>query len=280
MMNITRLLREALPNYVSLRYAPSFQQPQPREVIGAPTRGIPPNFLPAFVVPEAIGEEEEQALLAFTEPWFSRLPYNDGHMDSLIHHFKEFYRSYREIAGDTADNGSNSTHEEVDEKTAALARTALRRCRKLASEYLENIPLDDRVHFLRLNSNGFIRAHVDESRNSSGIVAGLSLGSARVMTLTHPKHPGERAELLLAPRAFYALIGTARYEWEHSVDWSEDGTEHLERVRGNLLMEGTPVTFDGRETQHKRGERTAVIFRGVSPIELLLTKMRMKRAAT
>ncbi|RNF04804.1 alkylated DNA repair protein alkB like protein 7 [Trypanosoma conorhini] len=279
MMRLTRSLRATPPKYVSLRYAPSFRLPQPSEVVGVATKRIPPDCVPAFVVPEVIDAAEEQALLALAAPWFARLPYNDGHMDSLIHHFKEFYRPYRELVGEAAGDVNRSCCDALDEATLTLARNALRRCRKLASEYLVNIPLDDRVHFLRLSGSGFIRAHVDDSRNSSGIVAGLCLSSARVMTLTHPKHPGERLELLLAPRAFYVLIGSARYEWEHSVDWETDDPEHLRRVRGELLAEGNPVVFDGKETPHRREERTAIIFRGVPPMQLLLSKMQKKHPA-
>ncbi|ORC86988.1 alkylated DNA repair protein alkB like protein 7 [Trypanosoma theileri] len=270
---------EKLSSYVSLRYAPSFRQPQPSEVVGVSTKLIPSDCVPAFVIPNVITEREEKALLSLVEPWFARLPYNDGHADSLIHHFKEFYRSYKGLVGDAASEVKGNTCETRNgEKDFQLCHTALKKCRGLAAEYLSNIPLDDRVHFLRLSGNGFIRAHVDESRNSSGIIAGVCLGSARVMTLTHPKYPGERVELMLAPRCFYILIGTARYEWEHSTDWVEDDAEHLERARGRRVVEGTPLIFDGKETEFRRGERTAVIFRGVSPMELLLSRSGRGRA--
>ncbi|KAH9600295.1 hypothetical protein LSM04_002856 [Trypanosoma melophagium] len=277
-MKRVRVLYEKLSSYVSLRYAPSFRQPQPCEVVGVSTKLIPPDCVPAFVIPNVITEKEERALLSLVEPWFTRLPYNDGHADSLIHHFKEFYRSYKELMGDAASETNGQTGEMPNEKkNLQLSRDALQRCRGLASEYLTKIPLDDRVHFLRLSGNGFIRAHVDESRNSSGIIAGLCLGSARVMALTHPKYPKERVELMLAPRCFYILIGTARYDWEHSTDWIEDDAEHLGRASGRTVVEGTPLTFDGKETEFKRGERTAIIFRGVSPMELLLSKARLER---
>lgn len=270
--------RGKVSTHVSFRYAPSFRQPQPHEVVGVPAALIPRDCVPAFVLPGAVGEEEEKALLALTEPWFARLPYNDGHVDSLIHHFKEFYRSYEKLLKDASGRESDSYYGNLDAETIRASSTALKKCRDLASQYLVNIPLDDRVHFLRLSSGGFIRAHVDDSRNSSGIIAGLSLGSARVMSLTHPKHPGERVELLLEPRSLYVLIGAARYEWEHSTDWVRDDDEHLERVRGGPTVEETPITFDGKQTHYKRTERTAVIFRGVSPMDLLLSKIQKKQA--
>lgn len=270
------VLRGKVPTHVSFRYAPSFRQPQPHEIIGIPSKFVPSDCVPAFVIPEAINENEEKALLALTKPWFDRLPYNDGHMDSLIHHFKEFYRSYKELMQDSSNKEGDDLYKDNDKETIKTSRGALRKCREIASAFIVDIPLDDRVHFLQLSSNGFIRAHADDSRNSSSIIAGLSLGSARVMSLTHPRHLGERVELFLEPRSLYILIGKARYEWEHSTDWVEDDSEHLQRLRGRLLVEDTPIIFDGKETPYKRKERTAVIFRGVPPISLLLHKIQQK----
>jgi hypothetical protein len=131
------------------------------------------------------------------------------------------------------------------------------------------------VHFLQLHGDGFIRAHVDESRNSSGIVAGLCLGSARVMTLTNKQFPGVKVELLLAPRAIYCLTGRARYEWEHSVDWTADDEEHILRAKGSIVACGSEVFFESKPTGFLRSTRFAMIFRGISPMELLMHRTKM-----
>ncbi|CBH18152.1 2OG-Fe(II) oxygenase superfamily, putative [Trypanosoma equiperdum] len=263
----------ALIRYVSFRHAPKFRQPRPEEVIGLPVKETPPHCVPAFVLPDFINEAEERALLALTEPWFSRLPCNEGHMDALIHHYKEFYRSYKGLMEGEGACGSC-------EDGCRHVRRALERCWSAASGYVPATPLDDRVHFLRLSECGFIRAHADDTRNSSGIIAGLCLGSARVMTLTHPDHAGQRVELMLAPRAFYVLMGAARYKWEHSVDWIRDDDEHIERVRGRVPPGERSLVFDGKETEFRRGERTAIIFRGVSPLELLKHKTLERKGHT
>ncbi|RNE98333.1 alkylated DNA repair protein alkB like protein 7 [Trypanosoma rangeli] len=138
-MKLARSLWATLPKYMSLRHAPSFRQSKPCEVIGVATRLIPPECVPAFVVSEVIDDVEEQALLTFTAPWFSRLAYNDGHMDSLIHHFRECYRPYREIVGNAAGDANHSGCDVLDEGVMTLARNALRRCRKIVSEYLVSI---------------------------------------------------------------------------------------------------------------------------------------------
>nr|CCC95712.1 unnamed protein product [Trypanosoma congolense IL3000] len=274
-MRKSLLALEKLTRYVSFRYAPKFRQPRPDELVGVPSAQTPPDCVPAFVIPDFISETEERAILAVVEPWFSRLPYNDGHVDALIHNYKEFYRSYRELAGESGSCGPQQA-EGANENVRCM-REALGRCRSLAAEYVPAVPIGDRVHFLRLSGDGFIRAHADDTRNSSGIIAGLCLGSARVMTLTHPNHPGQRIELMLAPRAFYVLTGAARYKWEHSTDWVEDTCEHDGGARNKEVAEGTPLIFDGRRTEFVRGERTAVIFRGVSPMELFKLKVLQRR---
>ncbi|KAG5500605.1 hypothetical protein JKF63_03701 [Porcisia hertigi] len=269
----------ASQSLLSMRQAPSFVQPPAEEAIGKDVKATPTNWVTAYVLPEVITEQEEQALLGFSEPWFERLSYNDGHMDGLIHHYKEFYRSYAAItqAAKTGnDAGLNMPHANLD-VDLPLVSQALARAHHLAQTYLPRIPIDDRMHFLRLAGSGFIRAHVDETRNSSGIVAGLCLGAGRVMTLTHPKHPGERVELMLAPRCIYILIGRARYEWEHSIDWVEDDDEHIRRIHESRAVEGTPINFDGAETPYRRFDRTVIIFRGLSPMTLLAGRMQQRR---
>lgn len=232
----------------------------------------------AYVLPEVISPAEEQALLQWTQPWFARVPFNDGHIDGLIHHYKEFYRSFADLSKMTAGSNAGDVCTPAGDSTAdlALVRAALSRAQKLAQDYLPRIAIDDRVHFLRLSGSGFIRSHVDENRNSSGIIAGLCLNAARVMTLTHPEHPGEVVELLLAPRCFYVMIGHARYSWEHSVDWVRDDDEHIRRVQQSLVVEGTPVVFDGATTPYCRLDRTAIIFRGISPMHLLAQRMHQR----
>jgi len=240
---------------------------------------LPKNWVTAYVLPEVISPAEEQALLQFACPWFERLPYNDGHVDGLIHHYKEFYRSYRDLMAMAAGSSADGSCTPAGDLAAdlPLVQAALARTQKIAQDYLPRITLDDRVHFLRLSGSGFIRSHVDENRNSSGIIAGLCLNAARVMTLTHPEHPGEEVELLLAPRCLYIMIGHARYTWEHSVDWVKDDDEHVRRVQQSLLVEGTPITFDGAPTPYSRFDRTAVIFRGISPMHLLAQRMQRQR---
>ncbi|CAM39822.1 conserved hypothetical protein [Leishmania braziliensis MHOM/BR/75/M2904] len=265
---------------LSMRGAPSFVHPPAEEAIGKDVKATPANWVTAYVLPEVITEPEEQALLDFSEPWFKRLSYNDGHMDGLIHHYKEFYRSYATIM-QTAETGNDpglSTSHANLETDLSLVSGALARVHNLAQVYLPRIPIDDRVHFLRLAGSGFIRAHADETRNSAGIVAGLCLNAGRVMTLTHPKHPGEHVELMLAPRCFYILLGRARYDWEHSVDWVCDDDEHIRRIQKSIVVEGTPIRFDGAETPYRRFDRTAIIFRGISPMALLARRMHERRS--
>lgn len=270
---------------VSFAGAPGFVQAH-KSTIGKPPAEVPENEIQAYVIPEVVTREEEVALLKFTSQWFERLPFADGHMDSLIHHYKEFYRPYDAMMNDDSffdypresgevAAGSSLMLEAQREHEMHLVRGALARCRKQAQDHLPFIPLQNRVHFLQLHGDGFIRAHVDENRNSSGIVAGVTIGSARVMTLTCNRFPGKKVELLLAPRSFYILCGHARHYWEHSVDWTEDDEEHIKRIQKSHVADGSEVLFDGKPSGFTRGVRSAMIFRGVSPMELLMHKMKV-----
>jgi hypothetical protein len=262
---------------VSFQAALGFSQ-APKSTIGMAPKDVPETTVQCYVLPEVISVEEECALIDFTSPWFDRLPYGDGHVDGLIHHYKEFYRPFTGLMTDdkffeetasartmmsSASHGavgkSSLLQESVEESRMQGVRSALSMCRRLSRDHLPYIPVQDRVHFLQLHGDGFIRAHVDESRNSSGIVAGLTLGSGRVMSLTNKRFPGKRVDLLLAPRSFYILCGAARHEWEHSVDWTVDDDEHLQRAKKSHVAEGSPVLFEGKPTGFTRGLRTAVI---------------------
>ncbi|CUG87917.1 2OG-Fe(II) oxygenase, putative [Bodo saltans] len=292
-------------HFVSFQAAPGFSQ-APKSTIGKAPKDVPETTVQCYVIPEVVTAEEERALIDFTSPWFDRLPYGDGHVDGLIHHYKEFYRPFTGLmtddsyfeetasarkmvaassntssspSGRTIEGRSSLLQESVEESRMQCVRSALAMCRRISTEHLPFIPVQERVHFLQLHGDGFIRAHTDESRNSSGIVAGLTLGSGRVMSLTHKRFPGKRIDLLLAPRSFYVLCGAARHEWEHSVDWTVDDDEHLQRAMKSHVAEGSPVLFEGKPTGFTRGMRTAVIFRGLSPMDLLMQRMKEKEAA-
>lgn len=311
----------ALPaSLVSFRRAPGFQQAPP-EMLRGSTRSIPATSLPCYCLPSVITPQEEAALLLLTSRLFDRLPFADGHVDSLIHHYKEFYRSGAELLDPSGQGladidaallaaapppllaaadlaalrgvGAAVPGPALDAAACecrAVVRAALARCTALAQAHCPHIPLQDRVHCLQLHTTGFIRAHADEARNSSGIVAGLTLGTARVMTLTHPRHSGAAVDLLLAPRSLYLLCGTARTEWEHSVDWEADDADHAARAaravpfappeEARSATDPTrPVLFDGVPSGFFRGTRAALIWRGVSPMELLMRRMEARRAA-
>ncbi len=268
------MLRRALPRLcagplVSFAGAEGFTQ-APREALLAAREPRPGSEVPAYVVPDFITEAEEAALQRYTGVLFAPLDFAAGHYDALIHRYKEFYRPLPELLHPEhclAEMAAAmpGAPEAAVEQQRGLAKAALERCRDRAQAFTPAVPLQPRVHFLQLEGSGFIRAHADEQRNSSQIVAGLTLGSARVMTLTHPQHPGREVELLLAPRSMYVLAGSARNDWLHSVDWTSDASPEP--------ADGSEITFAGRPTGLHRGLRTAVIFRGLSPMELFISRM-------
>jgi hypothetical protein len=260
---------------VSFASAPGFSQAAKSALVTRSGADLPFEQVPVYVVPEFISQSEEQALLKWTSAMFERLPFATGHYDELIEHYKEFYRPWRILTDPKLGlvelddlPGVNNDEERANHKRQILE--ALQRCRNEAQTFVPATPLQDRVHFLQLESHGFIRAHADEQRNSSALVAGLTLGSGRVMTLTHTKAVDVRIEMLLAPRSMYILAGAARNEWLHSVDWT--GTSDFQAP-----VADSAVMFAGRDTGLTRRRRTAIIFRGMSPMELFMDRMKNRR---
>lgn len=297
-------------NFVSFVDAPGFYQ-APKSDIGKNVRDCDPKAIQVYSIPELITEAQEAALLKYTNLLFDPLPFQHNHTDNLIYHFKEFYRSQKLLmaedgafgikkegaegaegkksggGGDTPNLGKyagfvlEAMKGKITPEEMELIRSAFETCSRVAQEHMPKIPLQDRIHFLRLNGDGFIKAHADETSNSSGIVAGLTLGSGRVMTLTDSKKdrfPDAKVHLMLAPRSFYILTGNARYDWHHSVDWVEDDEEHMRRIREGAIPDrpvliggaGSEVEFDRQGTGMVRDTRTALIWRGIPPMELLM----------
>eukprot|EP00744_Colponema_vietnamica_P026700 GILI01039686.1.p1 GENE.GILI01039686.1~~GILI01039686.1.p1 ORF type:complete len:349 (-),score=38.03 GILI01039686.1:64-1110(-) len=278
------LLTAKFKSFVSFVDAPGFYQ-APLEDVGKNVRDCDPKAIQVYSLPELITAEQEQALLKYTSLLFDRLPFQHNHTDNLIYHFKEFYRSQKALMEEDGPYGLGEKEVvehikgHISSSEMELIRAAFKSASEVTQRYMPKIPVQDRIHFLRLNGDGFIKAHADESRNSSGIVAGLTLGSGRVMTLTDTKRfPGAKVHLLLAPRSFYVLTGSARYDWHHSVDWIEDDVGHMQRIREGAVPDhpvliggaGSEVEFDKQGTGMIRGVRTALIWRGIPPMELLM----------
>jgi hypothetical protein len=280
-----------MKSLVSFSRAPGFAPIAKEVFLSTPIKAIPFNQIPAYVIPEVITQEQEQDTLKYMGLLFDRLPFVEGHVDKLIHHYKEFYRSCGQILDEKQglpELDDIKAGQDMQQAKGNI-RDVIRNCKALAQTFIPNIPVVDRVHFLQLHTSGFIRAHVDESRNSSGCVAGVTLGTARVMTLTHPNYPGAKIDMLLAPRSMYVIAGTARTEWEHSVDWEQDDDEHLMRAALETDEHGAPkgvrsdtdytqpVMFEGKPSGFFRGTRNALIFRGVSPMDLFIHKVKQNQ---
>ena len=271
---------------VSFSRAPGLVQCSKEMLLNTPIKEIPATSIPAYVIPDVISERQEKNIATYMNLLFDRLPFVEGHVDALIHHYKEFYRSGTMLTDERGlgeiDEADESVEAQMTPEVKEDIRKAIVECRELSQSFIPKIPVADRVHFLQLHTSGFIRAHVDESRNSSGMVAGVTLGTARVMSLTHPKFPDAKVDMLLAPRSMYIIAGTARTEWAHSVDWEVDDDDHNNRARveaGSVVSTtdmNQPVMFEGKPSGFYRGTRNALIFRGVGPMDLFLHKMRQK----
>ncbi|GAA95467.1 uncharacterized protein L969DRAFT_92599 [Mixia osmundae IAM 14324] len=71
------------------------------------------------------------------------------------------------------------------------------------------------MHLLHLSSSGRIDPHVDNIEASGGLLAGLSLGSERVMHLERSKD--DAFSVLLPPGSLYIQRGTVRFDYKHSI---------------------------------------------------------------
>eukprot|EP00760_Papus_ankaliazontas_P005802 PhM_4_TR12770/c0_g1_i1/m.89777/K10769/ALKBH7; alkylated DNA repair protein alkB homolog 7 len=183
--------------------------------------GIPSGF-PACLEHDFISEAEEQSMLEYLTPQLERIEFECNHTDGLITNFVELYRN-------------------VDEFPVGPCTDVIARCRDFAARVVPTgARLQDRVHVIRLQPEGVILPHVDNVKNSSGCVCGLSLGADREMMLTHPTDADAKPVALdLRRRSFYALHGAARTTWHHSV-------QGLSPPRGgprvSLIFRGVPAS--------------------------------------
>lgn len=266
---------------VSFKFAnPKYRECESMEELSQPR--LDPNVIPAFIIPDVISQEDMRLVLEYKNRLFNRLPYCDDHIDALITNYKEFYRSEQELH-DNPSIPELTGHPEKEQIEEAVRRVAST-CRNIAQQHSINVPLADRVHFLQLDAKGIIKAHADEERNSSSIVAGLCFSSARVMTLTKPKdknsltpEPNDEdgwIEMLIQPRSLYILAGPARYEWFHSVDETSSKNTVVPYPEPH---EGDPIWFRGEpHPTFKREMRSVMIWRGVSPRELFQRRLGKK----
>ena len=233
-----------------------------------PPESVTDVEVPCCVFPDVVTAAEAECIAVRAQEAFRRVEAAEGHYDNLITQYKEFYRfgDEQELRCGASEVGGGIHADYRLGGWPGEARAALLRCRNIAAAFT-SVPIQPRVHFLQLAADGFIRPHADDTTNSSAVVCGLTLLSARVMSLNNPRYSDQRVDMLLAPRSFYCLWGSARTEWLHSVDCEVDGPAI---PRGPSQAAFTdPIAFDGAITEHRRGQRIAVIFRGLSPMEFL-----------
>lgn len=98
----------------------------------------------------------------------------------------------------------------------------------------------DYLHLIRYPAGNGIRAHVDREELGE-VVAGLTLGSSRVMELTRPGHATVR--VLLQPGDLHVLKGEARHQWEHAIPFAR-----VDRFAGRDLPRGEGLSATWRQT--------------------------------
>jgi len=121
--------------------------------------------------------------------------WEEGHFDSVIHHFREapissFPPLWPEV-------------EPIVDKLAKLT--------PFAPEHLI-------LHALHLSARGYIEGHVDNVEASGGMIMGLSLGAPRIMRMTGvEEEAGKVFQCLLGHGDVYVTSGVMRYKYKHEI---------------------------------------------------------------
>ena len=118
------------------------------------------------------------------------------------------------------------------------------------------------AHAIDLAPNGFIGPHIDSVKFSGKIVAGLSLGSPRLMELAHceeeanlePKSLRENhassIEIPLHPRSLYILTDVLRYNYTHQI-YAEPLNRHDDNRFVNINAKGDKKIQEEEEEEEE-----------------------------
>ena len=169
---------------------------------------------------DAITKNEHETLINECERSLRRRRYETGHWDGVI-------ESFREITKRDWTVESRKVFERLIESDA-VSKLGL-------SEFLP-------PHVLDLSKDGFIKPHIDSIIASGQMVAGISLLSPAVMVLSRES---ESIRILLPPRSFYVLSGTARFEFKHEIlpgitKWTDGSNVERDRRISVILRDEIP----------------------------------------
>eukprot|EP00941_MAST-03F_sp_MAST-3F-sp1_P000786 g786.t1 len=205
------------------------------------------------VIPSFINEREEEALMQEIEPKLRKKKYEKAHFDSVIQNFRETEISI--FKHEIPANVINRTRAWITEQLQEEDRHAR------DTHFLP-------THVLDLALEGSIQPHVDSTKFSGGIIAGISLLSPCTMRLRPvDEHDDENADggvvpsswrppadessgqyidLILPPRSLYLYKKDIRYKMTHEIlpagtESDESGKRTSRRV--SLLFRDVPDDF-------------------------------------
>ena len=219
-----------------------------------------PHF---FLLPNAISEEEEQALVAYLDPLLRRKRYEGDHWDSVIVQYKE--AELRPISARGVP-------------MPPLVAAVLSRLHKVISaNYRFPVPELQLPHAIDLSREGFIGYHIDNVRHSGGVLAGLSLLSTRTMRLR--RQQADSARDMLGPQAggthaeLWAAADVAvlrRHAATSETGWAEAAATELNgvdkdkkllrsaeecRLKYHMLTQDTSAGAAGRGKKEEKEEK-------------------------
>lgn len=215
------------------------------------------------VIEDMVSEEEEQKLTIFLDLKFGRKRYQGAHWDSVISGFKET-ELYDNDLFDAPDECTQIG--QIVKRVTTFVQQSYA-IREGASPMM--LP-----HAIDLSEEGYIDPHVDSIKRSGGILAGLSLHSARIMRLkydteqaipnqlvSHLQLPflreNEVLDIPLPQRSLYLLEGPLRYTHTHSIlgNGNENGIENaIEQKKQKKQHRERRLSIIFRDEPYNEGE--------------------------
>lgn len=183
-----------------------------------------------LVIPRFLSASEQSHLFSAASAKIRRIAgrkYEEGHLDKVIFNYRECT-----ISSWGMGLGRDLVAKHPMESEDPVISDILKRVYALFPSSIKWLA----PHLLELReSDGEIRAHVDNVRTSGGLVCGICLGSPAVSIFRPVNNPKEFVKVLLEPGTFYAQTGRLRYDYTHEIP---GGTERE--------FKGQPVARDRR----------------------------------
>jgi 2-oxoglutarate-Fe(II)-dependent oxygenase superfamily protein len=108
----------------------------------------------------------------------------------------------------------------------------------------------DHMNVIRYDLGKGITSHIDRRGNFGNVIAGLTLGSSRLLELTR-EESSDRVRILLLPGDLYVLKGPARHAWKHGIP-----AQVRDEFRGRIYERTPGISVTWRNLRRHRSSAT------------------------